>query len=72
MKVCVLKTCQRDSEPRKNTGSQRNWDYDVMKVCVLKTKEACLLGPSRFLGNCTKEGIGKEKSGNNEREGEHR
>lgn len=41
-------------------------------MCVLKTKEACLSGPSRFWGNCAEEGTGKEKSGNNEREGEQR
>lgn len=44
----------------------------MTRGCVLKTKEACLLGPSRFRGNCTEEVTGKEKSGNNEREGEQR
>lgn len=43
----------------------------MTRVCDLKTKEACLLGPSRFWGNCTEEGTGKEKFGNNG-EGEQR
>lgn len=44
----------------------------MTRVCVLKAKEACLLGLSRLWGNCTEEGTRKEKSENNEREGEQR
>lgn len=42
----------------------------MTRGCVLKTKEA--LGLSGFRGNCTEEGTRKEKSENNEREGEQR
>lgn len=44
----------------------------MTRLCVLKTKEACILGPSRFGKNCTEEDAGKETSGNNEREEEQR
>lgn len=44
----------------------------MTRLCVLKTKEACILGPSRFGGNCTKKDTGKKTSGNNETEGEQR
>lgn len=46
-----------------------------VKATETKMWQGCvfwsLLGPSRFLGNCTEEGKGKEKSGNKDR-GEQR